>query len=428
MTERRNAVFHGVGKALLAGNLLLGCAWVASGCESGSSRLTGGREISLADFARKDIVDDHDAELDAHKATASIEAPSERSPAMPVQLQATSPTQARAVPDDGGNASAVAPARRVVVDSLVGQVNGRPIFANEFFAPIEDQLRAIGRRTTQREFLTQARPIIMEHVRQIVLNELFLAEAESQLTQEQQQGILAWMRYIRDTTIAEGGGTRTGTGQQLQEREGMTIEQYVEARRDMALLQQLRREKIEPRVIVSWRDVQREYERRWDEFNPPATLSLARIRLSTESEAERIQQVQQRLEGGEAFADIADSLNQAGDGEIWQQFQMGAGGIADITLADHIKQHIIDLDVGQTSQPFEQGASTWWLHIAAIEQPQGRSLYDVQRQIYSSLRERRFNQEMNRYIESLFAKGVYDELDSMLLRLLEIGLVRYWGG
>lgn len=407
--------------ALVVAGALIGSAWFMSGC-AGSMPRSGTREISLADFADKELANaavDHDSDTGLQFDEPSPDASSSMPP---VRLEAASPPAPRAQTQT----PSLARPQRVIVDSLVGQVNGRPIFANEFFVPIEDQLRAIGTRTSQREFLNQARPIITEHLRQIVLNELFLAEAQSQLTTEQQQGIFAWMRHVREVTIAEGGGTRTGTGQQLRQREGMTIEEYVAARRDMALLHQLRRAKIEPRVIVSWRDIEREYERRWDEFNPPATLRLARLRLSTEAQAEQIERVNQRLAAGESFAEIAESLNQASDGRQWQQFQMGAGGIADIALADHIKQHIIDLEVGQTSRPFQQGASTWWLHIVGIDQPEGRSLYDVQRQIQTSLRNRRFNEEMNKYIESLFEKGIYDELDSMLLRLIEIAAVRYW--
>ena len=408
--------------AILAGSALCAC-WVMTGCESAAKAFTrSGHEVSLADFA----ADPTTIELDEERVSTQPQASGSTASSPPVTLEAASTPSGQSAPEELGGTSLPAGSRRVIVDSLVGQVNGRPIFANDFFLPIADQLRALGRRSTQREFLSQAQPIIMEHLRQIVLNELFLAEAQSQLTVEQQQGIFAWMRHIRETTIAESGGTRTGTRQQLQEREGMSIDEFVAARRDMALLQQLRRDKIEPRVIVSWRDVQREYQRRWDEFNPPATLSLARIRLSTDAQVETIEQVKQRLADGEPFAEIAASLDQAEDGRAWQTFQMGAGGIEDISLADRIKQHIIHLQVGETSEPFQHGSSTWWLHIAGIDQPEGRSLYEVQREIQASLHNRRFNEEMNNYIETLFEQGIYDELDSMLLQLLEIATVRYW--
>lgn len=432
MTRWQKRPISGRSIAVCASIALLGAvAATLNGCQSswpGSNSFRGAREVGLAEFARSEMTpDDSQYAEDSEHNNATAE-PRTTETNMLVRLQASSsptdePHPNWAIADDPEPRFQP---RRVIVDSLIGQVNGRPIFANDFFAPIEDQLRAIGQRTSQREFVEQSRAIIIEHLRQIVLNELFLAEAESQLTEDQQMGVLAWMQNLRDVTIAEGGGTRTGTDQQLQQREGMTIDQYVEARRDMALLHQLRRDKIEPRVIVSWRDVQREYERHWDDFNPPAILKLARIRLATNSQTDLIQQVNQRLAAGEPFAEIAASIGQEKDGQLWQQFQMGANGIQDIALAEHIRQHIVSLEVGQTCQPFEQGSSTWWLHIADIEQPEGHSLYKVQRALRTRLQERRFNQEMSRYIDSLFEKGIYDELDSMLLRLIEIAMVRYW--
>jgi len=400
----------------------LGFGLALSACSSGSGNSGPVRTVSLGEFAS--------AEQRHARANARTSEPAEDDRIEDESAQSLTPAVVleAAPPDESASRSPRTDraGKKIIVDSLVGQVNGRPIFANAFFAPIEDQLIALRRRVSEREFTAQAMPIITEHLRQIVLNELFLAEAEAQLSPQEQQGIIAWMRQMRSMTISESGGTRTATQRRLADQEGVSLDDYVAARRDMVLIQQLRRDKIEPRVIVSWRDVQREYERRFSEFNPPATLKLTRIRLSTRNDAEQIEQVKQRLASGESFAAIARDLGQR-EGEQWQEFQMGPNGIADVALAEPIKQRIMHLDVGQTSEPFEQGTSTWWLHIADIEQPQGRDLYDpqVQRTIKTSLENRRFNEEMNRYIGTLFEQGIYDELDAMLYRLIEIASVRY---
>lgn len=316
--------------------------------------------------------------------------------------------------------------RRVVVDSLVGQVHGRPIYADSFFQPIEDQLRAIAARTNQREFRTQANEVIIQHLGQIVRNELFLADAKAQLSQEQQQGLFAWMRAMREEAIREGGGTATSAQRRLQDQQGMTMEEYLAARRDMALLHRLQEERINPRVIVSWRDIEREYERRYHEFNPPARMKVSRIRLSTNRDTQLIETVNEKLAGGASFTDVADTVD-ARDGGVWQEFQLDADGIDGLQLSDSIKDHLRGLNVGETSEPFEVGSSTWWLHVAEIDQPEGRSLYDpeVQRMLHDRIAQRRFNEELNRYINSLFADGVEEKLEQMRERLLIIALDRY---
>lgn len=315
---------------------------------------------------------------------------------------------------------------RIIIDSMVGQVNGRPIFADSFFEPIEDRLMAISQRTTRREFIAHSTEIVREHLREILLNELFLAEAESQLTSEQQQGLFAFMRAMREEEIARGGGARSAADQRLREREGVTVEEYIEASRDIMLLRELQRKKIQPRVIVSWRDIEREYQRLYKEYNKPATAKISRVRLSTEREAELIEEVQQRIAAGEPFSEIARSLGNE-DGGAWQEFTMGESGLAGIPLSENLLKHVVNLEVGETSEPFEVGRSTWWLHLAEIDQPRGRSLYDsdVQRELSNYLHNRRFNEEMNKYIHRLMEHGIHDQFNEMHERLVMIAVQRY---
>jgi len=259
-----------------------------------------------------------------------------------------------------------------------------------------------------------------------VQNELFLADARAQLTTQEQQGLFAWMRAMREQEILAGGGTQTAAARRLQEQHGMTMEEYLSARRDGALLQKLREERIRPRVIVSWRDIEREYQRRFHEFNPPATMKVSRIRLSTERDAELVEFVKEQLAAGTPFAEIAAEVG-AADGGAWQQFEIGEEGVDGLQLSESILNHLRGLDVGQTSEPFEIGASTWWLHVAEIIQPKGRSLYEpeVQRMLHDAIENRRLNQELNRYMQSLIADGVEEKLDKMRERLLIIAYERY---
>lgn len=321
------------------------------------------------------------------------------------------------------------PGDRVIVDSLVGEVNGRPIFADEFLAVIEDRLLQQAAQTTGMQRAQAFDSIIRRRLRLRVRNELILADAEFALTEQEQQGLFALMRSLKERVIREeGGGIRYEAEEKLRREVGAgNIEGYLENQREFILFDQVRRQKIAPRVLVSWRDREREYQRRFDEFNPPASVTLAKISLLTESQTELIDQVSKRLASGEAFAAIAEDLGLL-NGGVWDTFNMGSGGITDLQdVNDAVKSHLEGLGEGQTTEPFESGRSTLWLHVQKVERPEGRSLYDrsVQRQLAQDLFLRRSAEEWQRYERSLFEEGIYDELEDMADRLLEIALQRY---
>jgi len=317
--------------------------------------------------------------------------------------------------------------QRMIVDSLIGEIHGRPIFADTFFEPIEDRLRAEARKAaTSRQFSSTALNIITQRLRELMVNELVLAEAESSLTQQEQQGLIPWMREIRERITAGAGGSEYLARRRIAEERGMSLEQLTQQMRDQQLVQRMVQQEIQPRVIVSWRDVRREYQRQYERFNPSPTMTVGRIRLSTEREAEKIQQVNNRLADGLPFAEIASIVGQP-NAANWQQFELPPGGIDELGLNEVIRNKLKDLDVGETSEPFQIGSSTWWLHITNLEQPPGRSLYDpdVQRLLTEEIRRRRQNVEQERYLQQLFSEGITDDFETMVRRLVNIAERRY---
>ena len=320
------------------------------------------------------------------------------------------------------------PGDRVIVDSLVGEVNGRPIFADEFLALIEDRLLQEAKQTKGIQRVQAFESIIRPTLQLVVKNELVLADAEFALSEDEQRGLFAFMRSLKERVIREEGrGTRYEAERKLRTEAGTgDIEEHLRQQRDFILIDQLRRQKIAPRIVVSQRDIEHEYQRRYQEFNPRPRVTLAKINLSTESQADLIDQVSQRLTSGEAFSAIAEDLGLP-NGGVWDRFDMGSGGITDIEVADAVKARLEGLGEGQTTEPFVQGDSTYWLHVQKVERRPARSLFEpsVQRQLAEQLHQRRNNEEWDRYVRSLFAEGIYDELEDMADRLLEIALQRY---
>jgi hypothetical protein len=317
------------------------------------------------------------------------------------------------------------PGEKVIVDSLVGHVNGRPVFADDFLEPIEDRLLRAAEQTTGVQRQQVFRAIINDWLRDVVTNELLLAEAEASLSADEQRGLLAWLRMMYDEEIRRGGGTRSGAERRRQES-GEDLDQYLGTQKDMVLIHQLQLQKIQPRVIVSWRDIEREYQRRYEDFNPPATVTLARIRLNPVTQAALVDDVNRRLADGEPFSEIAEELGFA-NGGVWETFEMGPGGITDIEVGDVMKQALEGLEQGDTSEPFALGSGTLWLYVVEIQRPPARSIYDPEVQIglRNAIQARRGQAEWSRYVNSLMQRGVYDELEEMAERLYRIAMLRY---
>ena len=313
------------------------------------------------------------------------------------------------------------------VEGLVGQVNGRPVFANAFLEPIADRLLSAAALRDR----VEGRRVFVELVRlsfkDLVDNELIVADAESKLSPEQQQGLFAWLRSFQEETIAERGGSRAAAEASLEAEESQTLEQFVQQKRDIALVRRLMNERIEPRTIVSWRDIVQEYERRRAEFNPPPVLKLGRIRLNPRTDADAIAKVKAMAAEGKKVSASAAELKLP-DGGLWQTFDYPPDGIAGMPFTDATKERLTGLGIDVPSAPLEQRELVVWLGILALDRPPSRSLFDrdVQLQLRAELEGRRRAIERQRYLDSLRSRWVTDEIGEMERRLVEIALERYW--
>ena len=126
---------------------------------------------------------------------------------------------------------------RYPIDGLVGQINGRPVFADEFLVPLEDRIS--DRRRTEPEARFEIRRLVtgVSGVRRL---ELIIAEASS-LTPEMQQGVFAWLQNLQEETITNRGGTRETAASSIEDEFGLSIEEFMAQRRSLALAGDLRR-------------------------------------------------------------------------------------------------------------------------------------------------------------------------------------------
>ena len=209
---------------------------------------------------------------------------------------------------------------RYTIDGLVGQINGRPIYVEDFLKPIAAQLMRLKADPdlTRAEVVAELEGMVSFRFRDVVDSELIIAEAEGQLNPEMQKGLFGWLANVQEETIAALGGTRATAEASLAEEFDMTLDEFLEHRRTTALRNSILEKRLAPRVIVSWRDIRQEYNRRKAEFNPLPVMELGRIRFHKTRDETSIATISARIAEGASFATLVSEFEIPDDG-LWSE-------------------------------------------------------------------------------------------------------------
>ena len=168
--------------------LLAACsAATVAGCAAGP------REVRPRDFAGAAVqptppVPVHALTIDAEPGVPApapvavrLDEPDPAAPGPPAPVAAPAP------PGLGGTAG-----EPRVLDALVGQINGQPVYADDLLADLDAQLAALGGRLEPGVFEQRAAELIDSTLRERLVNALILGEAERALTENQRAGV----RYL----------------------------------------------------------------------------------------------------------------------------------------------------------------------------------------------------------------------------------------
>ncbi|MFM9902044.1 MAG: peptidylprolyl isomerase [Polaromonas sp.] len=321
----------------------------------------------------------------------------------------------------------------VVLDALIGQINGKPIYASRFLAPLEERLRAKRSELRDNRAWTRAAgEIIARQLFDKLRDELFLAEARAELSPEQRAGLFYFLNSVRDTLASNYGGSREEADTKIQEKEGQTFEGKVEAEKNQALIKSIIGKYIVPRVNVAWRDVTRQYERDYKTFNPPP-VAMIRLIYVDAGDAPGVQAVTDALAAGTPFIEASNLPANV--------YPKGAEGVVPATLDGDISKAKLFLDPALNANankltpggivgPFDyrtpdRRMQKVWMHLEEVRQAPGVSLEDVQLKIYAALRDARFNEEVERFLRRLQERASFTAVPEMTERLLLIAQERY---
>lgn len=348
-------------------------------------------------------------------------------PVTPAAIEGKAPATPPGVGEVTTSGESLNKDERLLVDQLVGQINGRPVFANEFFAPMDARMRQMARELTDRKWLEQAKKEIDAALWDRLRDQLLLAEFESTLTPEQKIGLFSYIESIRADLISGSLGSEAQANQQLQQTEQTDLDTKVADLSRQSFIREQLRKSIASRVQVSYWDVRIYYDQHLDEFLPPPIAKFVVI-LVPSSDAEKMERVESALAAGEDFRVVAaqeSSWRPDAGNSLESVIKTRDYATGRYFGPDPINAAVQQLAPGQVTPRIVVGGDAWWVMLSEISQPPGRSLYDVQSEIERRLRSERWREEEIRYFEQLFQRGSFSDVKQMSARLLQFGAERY---
>lgn len=318
----------------------------------------------------------------------------------------------------------------VLLDSLVGQINGNPVYASKFFRDTKLDAALAGmalKHKSDAAWRAEANDAIRKALLDKIRDELVLAEARSSLTPEERKGILYFIGQLRNQLVSGAGGSEAVVNETLLEREGKNLDEKVKEDLETQLVKREVYQRVASKVIVSWKDIQLEYERRFDEFNPPPVATLRMIWLPAGA-TEQIERVKQDLSGGVPFKDIAardeNEFNSGGAGAAERTIK-GSFNQTDFFPQQPLNEAARGLSTGSFTGPIPFDRRVAWISLESVVTPPAKSLYDVQLQLDAEIKKRRFDQETVRYLSKLMNKGSFSDVNDMNAKLLATAEARY---
>jgi hypothetical protein len=393
------------------------------GCEG--SGPTGSSRLKPEDFSRAaaeqlvEAAESRPADDASPAETAQVSsvaaAPSDPAPAESLSERAEPLVLASAAPRD------------VIIDGMVGQIRGKPVFASEVFREIGDtELTRLGQTLPRLEFQRRAEDLINRKLSEWIYNRLELTEAERALTERERQALAGMRKMRREEIIARyGGGVPALADQALMDRFGYNVEQLVEQDIQRQIILYYRQKKIKPKIFVNRREVERYFQDHQDQFNPPPTVTVRVIIVRDTATAE---QVDAALAEGASFPEVASrySVFRRNDGGLLSPFPL-KGSLADFNELGwpQLNEKVRRLKAGEHSDRTPLGDNFGWVMLADLKTSEPRKLEDVFLQVERMLRqekERNLHQSMMR---DLLKKENFTPPEQMAGALLRVAMSRY---
>lgn len=316
----------------------------------------------------------------------------------------------------------------IVIDEMVGQINGRPVYAAEFLSTLDDQLSAQAIDMSREEWIREASRVIQNQLLERIRDELLIAEFNASLTYEQRIGLFAFVEQIQQGIIDRDLGSAARADERLQDQENISLRGKAEAEFNREVVSEQLEREVNRKIQVSWRDIERYYNQNIEVFSPPSKARLRVLRVPESAQQRVAEALSDRSTISEVIA--AETTFRTSDGGM-MEVQLGSGGMAEAEFFGPVElnEPATQLSEGEITEPIEFGGDIWWIYLEDIEKPEGVSLYEAQNRIERLIRAEREQRERARYFEKLFGSSTVTEqqIAQMRDRLIRFAAERYLG-
>lgn len=316
--------------------------------------------------------------------------------------------------------------RSFTVEAMVGQINGRPVYASAVLREIgTDQLERLGRDLPPVQFRQEAYQQIFTHLRTRITDELVLAEASDNLTEQERAGLAFALGKYREELVNEWGkGSPTVAERELMEEKGHGLDREIEIRRQRMIIDRYLRQTLWPKIHVSRQAIERYYRNNAEEFDPAPKVKVRVIIVRDDTAA---QSVQQALADGQNFMEVArqfDTLRPDEGGfavEVRKEIdKFEELGFPELNEAIRKLQSTGDVT---PMTAIRLGQS--WAMLEEYEKGETVTLNEAYGDIERRLSSQRYNLLFREYIGDLLERGSYSDVELMARAVLNVAVARY---
>lgn len=308
-----------------------------------------------------------------------------------------------------------------VYDAKIGDINGRPIIASRFLDDLMPRLRAIAAEQADKgrgAWRTEARSVISRKLEGMIRDEVLYREGRARNPELTQQGLLFFVEKVREHVIRQAEGSATLAEDRLQEQEGVSLDQFLASIERQRVIKDVLDIVSEDYAPVSWLDIQNEYQRRYDYFNPDPT---ATFRLISPVSDEAVQQIAERLNRGESFASVAadpsvNSFAPDRGGKFNEDGTSFKGELAEATLISDkpLNEALVSLEPGSWAGPVTRSSGrTAFVMLESVDRKTA-SLDDIEVQL-----------SIERYLKQLRSEKATNDFIMRLRERANLGPERF---
>ncbi|MEM9415809.1 MAG: peptidylprolyl isomerase [Planctomycetota bacterium] len=317
--------------------------------------------------------------------------------------------------------------RALAVDAMIGHVNGEAIYAHAILEPIDARLAAFGRQYDGDEFLQRAAAVIAGRLKEVLIDKLILAEAGSGLSDRERQGVEGMVQARREEMLRYyGQGSLTRAKREFLAAEDIEFDEALAQYREEIVVRRYLQQELLPQINVQQRDVERLYSDLCEDGTYDSKDKRV-IRLMMTRDAVAAQTIADRLNNGDAFADVAadGSLNQY-NAPTGGQFNSGEPIEGDQVMGDEtVNAAILALSQGAFSGPIVSGDRHFFVMLESFEPGVKVELRDVQAELEQRLRLEQWDVLFRAFRQGLWETGGYTDPVQMTEKLLDIAIARY---